>query len=97
MAVIRVPKPPKSAYNPRRPAGLLLQNQLVHLEWATRPAAERNEKVFKVKPARSERDASARIAKLTEELKRQAKTRKTGRSRRPATSKPRAAGRRKSR
>jgi hypothetical protein len=72
MAVIPVPKTPKKAYNPRRPAGTLLQNQILHLEWAVRPAGKRKPKDFeKVKPARSEAEAAARIGKLTLELQRQ--------------------------
>jgi hypothetical protein len=72
MAVISVPKTPKTAYNPRRPAGTLLQNQVRHLEWAVRPAGKRKPKDFKkIKPAKTEAEAAARIAKLTYELQRQ--------------------------
>ncbi len=73
MAVISVPKTPKKAYDPRRPAGTLLQNQLRHLEWAVRPAGRRMPKTFnKIKPAKTEAEAAARIEKLTRELQRQA-------------------------
>jgi ferric-dicitrate binding protein FerR (iron transport regulator) len=73
MAVISVPKTPKKAYDPRRPAGTLLQNQLRHLEWAVRPAGRRTPKAFKkIKPAKTEAEAAARIEKLTRELQRQA-------------------------
>jgi hypothetical protein len=72
MAVISVPKTPKKAYDPRRPAGTLLQNQIRHLEWAVRPAGKRMPKAFKkIKPAKSEGEAAARIAKLTQKLQRQ--------------------------
>jgi hypothetical protein len=72
MAVISVPKTPKKAYDPRRPAGTLLQNQIRHLEWAVRPAGKRKPKDFKkIKPAKSEAEAAARIGKLTQELQRQ--------------------------
>ena len=75
MAPIPVPKPPKKAYNPRRPAGPLLQNQLLHLEWAVRPAAQRTPAHFeKIKKAKSEAEAARRIEKLTQELKRQAES-----------------------
>lgn len=75
MALIPVPKPPKKAYNPRRPAGTLLQNQLLHLEWAVRPAAERvPERFNKIKKAKNEGEAARRIEKLTQELKRQAES-----------------------
>ena len=69
MAVIRIPKTPKSAYNPKRPAGTLLQSQLKHLEWAVRPAGQRTAKAFRVKAAvhrggsrGSHRDAQSDIA-----------------------------------
>jgi hypothetical protein len=75
MAPIPVPKPPKKAYNPRRPAGTLLQSQLMHLEWAVRPAAQRTPAKFaKIKKAKSEAEAARRIEKLTRELKRQAES-----------------------
>jgi hypothetical protein len=73
MAIIRVPKPPKKAYNPRRRPGTLLQHQLMHLEWAARPAAERNPHLTKRwKPAKTEAEAARRIAALTERIHRQA-------------------------
>jgi hypothetical protein len=72
MAVIRVPKTPKSAYNPKRPAGTLLQSQLKHLEWAVRPAGQRTAKAFRVKAAYTEAEAAARIARLNQELHGQA-------------------------
>jgi|SRR5882757_6453255 len=69
MAMIPVPKPPKKAYNPRRPAGTLLQNQLTHLEWAVRPAGERKPAALKkIKPAKTEGEAARRIAALTKRL-----------------------------
>ena len=71
MAVIPVPKTPKKAYDPRRPAGTLLQNQIRHLEWAVRPAGKRVDLLKKIKPAKSEAEAAARIGKLTQELQRQ--------------------------
>jgi hypothetical protein len=71
MAVISVPKTPKKAYDPRRPAGTLLQNQIRHLEWAVRPAGKRVNLLKKIKPAKSEAEAAARIGKLTQELQRQ--------------------------
>jgi hypothetical protein len=72
MAVIRVPKTPRKAFDPTRPAGTLLQSQLQHLEWAVRPAAERRGKAFRVKPAKTEAEAAARIAKLNAKLHLQA-------------------------
>ena len=72
MAVIRVPKTPKKAFDPQRPAGTLLQSQLKHLEWAVRPAGERRGKAFRIRPAKTEAEAAARIAKLNATLHRQA-------------------------
>ena len=40
MAVIRVPKTPKRAFNKNRPASKLLRSQIEHLEWAVRLALE---------------------------------------------------------
>ena len=71
MATIRVPKTPKKAYNPRRRPGTLLQNQIEHLEWAVRPASKRKAGKLRVKPAKTEAEAAARIAKLTAKLHRQ--------------------------
>jgi hypothetical protein len=84
MAVIRVPKPPKRAYHPTRRPGTLLQHQLIHLEWAVRPAAERNPKAFRIKPAKTEAEAARRIGQLTKELHRQAKRSKANSKRRAA-------------
>src|SRR5262249_6924841 len=59
--VIKVPKTPKSAYNPNRPAGLLLQAQIVHLEHAL-GMPERKPK------RRTEGEAARYIATLTARL-----------------------------
>jgi hypothetical protein len=92
MAVINVPKTPDKAYNPRRRPGALIQSQLTHLEWAVRPAGERTQGKFHVKPAKTEAEAAARIQKLTQELARQAKaSRKQKTARRTSRPKPRAA------
>ena len=69
MPVISVPKTPKHAYDPERMPGTLLQSQIQHLEWATRPAAERKNGSFV--PAKTEAEAAARIAELTRTLHRQ--------------------------
>ena len=72
MATIRVPKTPKKAYNPRRRPGTLLQNQLAHLEWAVRPAAKRKKAAMRrIRPAKTEAEAAARIAKLMAKLSRE--------------------------
>jgi hypothetical protein len=69
MAIIRVPKTPARAFNPRRRPGTLLQNQLVHLEWAVRPAGERTPDKFSVRPAKTEAEAASRIEALTLRLR----------------------------
>jgi len=66
MTVIKLPKTPKSAFNPRRPASALLLSQIEHLEHAVGLEPKR------VK--RTEGDAARYIAKLTAELLKQAQT-----------------------
>jgi hypothetical protein len=76
MADIKVPKPPKSAFNPNRPASDLLKNQVAHLEWAVRHAGERviisgavkANAGSKIKPVKTEADASARMSALIPRL-----------------------------
>lgn len=67
MAEIKVPKPPRNAFNPNRPASDLLRHQVEHLEWAVRHAGERR-RGYKVKPVRTEADAAARMASLIPRL-----------------------------
>jgi hypothetical protein len=66
MTVIKLPKTPKNAYNPRRPASALLLSQIEHLEHAVGLEPKH------VK--RSEGDAARYIAKLTAEVLKQAQT-----------------------
>jgi hypothetical protein len=68
MAVIKVPKTPKKAYDTTRPAGDLLKSQIEHLEWAVRPASQRSPRQMKLKMPKTEGEAAVRIAKLTKEL-----------------------------
>jgi hypothetical protein len=69
MATISVPTPPASAYNPKRRASQLLKDQVMHLEWAVRPASERKPADFdKIKPPKTEAEAAARIESLTRRL-----------------------------
>jgi len=67
MADITVPKPPKSAFNPNRPASDLLKHQVEHLEWAVRHAGERRAG-YRVKPVKTEADASKRMSALIPKL-----------------------------
>jgi hypothetical protein len=68
MAVIKVPKTPRKAFNTKRRPSRLLQDQIAHLEWAVRPASERKPGDFRPKAARTEGSAAARIAELTNRL-----------------------------
>jgi hypothetical protein len=67
MAEIKVPKPPRKAFNPNRPASDLLRHQVNHLEWAVRHAGERRAG-YKVKRVKTEADAAARMAALIPRL-----------------------------
>ena len=67
MAKITVPKPPKRAFNPQRPASGLLRDQVEHLEWAVRNAGERRRR-YRVKPVRTEADVASRMAALLPKL-----------------------------
>jgi hypothetical protein len=68
MARITVPKPPRSAYNPGRPAGTLLQAQLTHLEWAVRAAGERTGGKRDAPSGITEGQVAERIEQLMAEL-----------------------------
>ena len=67
MADIKVPKPPKSAFNPNRPASGLLREQVRHLEWAVHHAGERRAG-YRKKKVKTEADAAAQMAKLIPRL-----------------------------
>src|SRR5215467_13033199 len=66
MTIINVPRTPKQAFNPRRPAGALLLAQIEHLEHAV----GREPKRIK----RTEGQAARYIGELTAELLRQSQT-----------------------
>lgn len=71
MAEIKVPKVPKSAFNPQRYASGLLRDQVDHLEWAVRHAGERlkkGRKAYSLKKIKTEADVSARMATLLPKL-----------------------------
>jgi hypothetical protein len=65
MAIIRVPKTPKRAFNKNRPASTLLRSQIEHLEWAVRPASERKPRQLPRRQVKTEGEAAARIEQLT--------------------------------
>ena len=69
MATIKVPKPPRAAFNPNRRASDLLKQQIEHLEWAVRHAGERRAGYARSKPRiRTEEDAARRTAELVQRL-----------------------------
>jgi hypothetical protein len=66
--VVRVPKPPKRAYDPNRPVSGLIENQIRHLqaaEWKLRP--EHRSRVA-AQTITTERQASAYIQHVTSRL-----------------------------
>ena len=78
MAVIKVPKTPRKAFDKnRRPSELLLK-QIEHLEWAARPASERVPKKFRVKKPKTEGEAGDLIAALTEKVFGEARAHRKG-------------------
>jgi hypothetical protein len=68
MAIIKVPKTPASAYNPRRKPSDLIRQQIKHLEWALLPAAQRQPKRLKSGAVKTEAQAAAYIALLTKRV-----------------------------
>jgi len=60
MTIIKLPKTPRQAFNPRRPAGTLLRSQIEHLEHAVGLEPKRIK--------RSEGEAAKYIAELTAKL-----------------------------
>jgi hypothetical protein len=71
MAIIKVPKTPKKAFNAQRPPSELLKQQIQHLEWAVRPASQRKPGMIKVRGVRTEGEAADRIQQLTAQLREQ--------------------------
>ena len=70
MALIPVPKPPKSAYNPDRPVGSLLKSQVEHLREAESklPLRYRHEIETYVKAVGTEAEAARYIRAVTEAI-----------------------------
>src|SRR5262245_24375158 len=65
MAVVKVPKTPKRAFNKQRRPSALLKGQIAHLEWAALPASKRKPGQLPKINVRTEGQAAERIAKLT--------------------------------
>ena len=65
MAVVKVPKTPKTSFNrDRRPSALLL-DQIKHLEWAVLPASQRKPHQLPKARVKTEGQAAERVAQLT--------------------------------
>ncbi len=71
MAVIRVPKTPRKAFNEDRPASRLLLDQIKHLEWAVLPASQRKPDQLPKREVRTEGQAGTRAAQLMRLLEEQ--------------------------
>jgi len=72
MAVIKVPKTPKKAFNKRRRPSALLLDQIKHLEWAVLPASQRKPGQLPRRKVKTEGQAAERIGQLTQMLLAQA-------------------------
>jgi hypothetical protein len=68
MAVIRVPRTPRRAFNKKRRASELLLRQIDHLEWAVLPASQRKPAQLPKLKVKTEGQAADRIAVLTRQL-----------------------------
>ena len=66
MAVVKVPRTPKSSFNQNRRPSKLLLDQIKHLEWAALPASERTPRAMAKNPKpKTEAQAAERIEQLT--------------------------------
>jgi hypothetical protein len=66
MAIVKVPKTPKSSFNKNRRPSALLLDQIKHLEWAALPASQRKpHQLAKYRQVKTESQAAERIAQLT--------------------------------
>lgn len=68
MALIRVPKPPKSAYDPDRPVSSLLKSQIDHLREAESKLPLRYRSEVYIKAVRTEGEAAKYIREVTEAI-----------------------------
>ena len=68
MALIHVPRPPRSAYDPDRPVTSLLKSQVEHLHEAERNLPPRYHTEIYVKAIKSEGEASRYIREVTEAI-----------------------------
>jgi hypothetical protein len=68
MSLIRVPKPPKSAYDPGRPASSLLKSQAEHLREAESKLPLRYRSELYVKAIKTEEEAARYIRDVTQAI-----------------------------
>ncbi len=65
MAVIKVPKTPKRAFDKNRRPSALLLDQIAHLEWAALPASQRKPHQLPKRKVKTEAQAAERVGQLT--------------------------------
>jgi hypothetical protein len=65
---IKVPKTPKSAYDPDRPISELVKNQIRHMQAAEQSLPAESRSLMPVAAITTERDASAYLQHVTEQL-----------------------------
>ena len=70
MAIIQVPKPPKSAWNPDRPVSTLLKSQVEHLYEAEKKLPHKYKSQIYINAIKTEGEAADYIQKVTEAIHR---------------------------
>ena len=70
MAIIQVPKPPRSAWDPNRPVSTLLQSQVEHLFEAERKLPHKYKTQIYISAIKTEGEAADYIQKVTEAIHR---------------------------
>lgn len=68
MAVIKVPKPPQSAFDKNRPVSALLRNQILHLHEVERKFPPSRHSGIYINEIKTEGEAAAYIQKVTARL-----------------------------
>ena len=68
MAIIQVPKPPKSAWNPDRPLSTLVKSQVEHLYEAERKLPHKYKSQIYINAIQTEGEAARYIQKVTEAI-----------------------------
>jgi hypothetical protein len=70
MALVHVPRPPASAYNPNRKASALLRNQLEHMHLAERRLPERYRTQIYINAIETEGEVAEYIGQVTQAIAR---------------------------